>query len=69
VAGDGTSALSEREAALLPLLAGTLSLREIGAVMHVSVNTVKTHSRLLYRKLDVTSRDDAVHRARQLGLL
>lgn len=67
--GDGASALSEREAALLPLLAGTLSLREIGAVLHVSVNTVKTHSRLLYRKLEVTSRDDAVRRARQLGLL
>jgi LuxR family maltose regulon positive regulatory protein len=66
---DGFSGLSEREAALLPLLAGTLSLREIGAVMHVSLNTVKTHSRVLYRKLDVTSRGDAVHRARQLGLL
>ncbi|PZS28177.1 MAG: hypothetical protein DLM61_15280 [Pseudonocardiales bacterium] len=38
--------LSDRERELLPLLAGILSQREIGAVL----NTVKTHSRLLYRK-------------------
>lgn len=39
--------LSDRETELLPLLAGTLSQREIGAVLHLSLNTVKTHSRLL----------------------
>ena len=61
--------LSERERELLPLLAGTLSQREIGAVLHLSLNTVKTHGRLLFRKLGVSSRADAVARARELGLL
>lgn len=67
--GDSTVTLSERERELLPLLAGTLSQREIGAVLHVSLNTIKTHSRLLYRKLGASSRADAVQRARQIGLL
>lgn len=69
---DGAAAavtLSDRERDLLPLLAGTLSQREIGAVLHLSLNTVKTHSRLLYRKLGASSRIEAVHRARQTGLL
>jgi LuxR family maltose regulon positive regulatory protein len=61
--------LSDRERELLPLLGGTLSQREIGAVLHVSLNTVKTHSRLLFRKLGVSSRAEAVARARALGLL
>lgn len=65
----GDPTLSDREAVLLPLLAGTLSLREIGAVLHVSLNTVKTQSRTLYRKLGVSSRGEAVLRARQRGLL
>ena len=43
--------------------------REIGAVLHLSLNTVKTHSRVLYRKLGASSRADAVQRARRIGLL
>ncbi|GAA2863692.1 LuxR C-terminal-related transcriptional regulator [Pseudonocardia halophobica] len=66
---DEESGLSERERQLLPLLAGTLSQREIGAVLHLSLNTVKTHTRLLFRKLGVSSRGDAVARAREIGLL
>jgi LuxR family maltose regulon positive regulatory protein len=68
---DGTAvvAFSDRERQLLPLLAGTLSQREIGAVLHLSLNTVKTHSRMLYRKLGASSRADAVQRARRIGLL
>ena len=68
---DGTAAmaLSDRERELLPLLAGTLLQREIGSVLHLSVNTVKTHSRVLYRKLGASSRADAVQRARHIGLL
>ena len=59
----------QRERELLPLLAGTLSQREIGTVLHLSLNTVKTHGRLLFRKLGVSSRAEAVARARELGLL
>jgi LuxR family maltose regulon positive regulatory protein len=61
--------LSDRERELLPLLAGTLSQREIGAVLHVSLNTVKTHRRVPYRQLGASSRAEAVQRAWQIGLL
>ena len=55
---------------LLTLIAATgLSRREIGARLYISVNTVKTHTRELYRRLSATSRMDAVARAEALGLL
>jgi LuxR family maltose regulon positive regulatory protein len=60
--------LTERELAVLHLLGGTLSLREIGAEMQVSANTVKTHTQAIYRKLGVSARSDAVEAARLLGL-
>jgi LuxR family maltose regulon positive regulatory protein len=37
--------------------------------LYVSVNTLKTHLKSLYRKLDATSRHDAVVRSKELGLL
>jgi LuxR family maltose regulon positive regulatory protein len=61
--------LSERELAVLRLLVGDLSQREIGTELFVSVNTVKAHTRNIFRKLGVTSRTDAVARGRELGLL
>ncbi|WP_344825457.1 helix-turn-helix transcriptional regulator [Actinocorallia longicatena] len=61
--------LTDREVAVLRLLAGDLSLREIGGRLYVSVNTVKSHSRAIYRKLGVTSRIEAVERAGELGLI
>ncbi len=61
--------LSEREFAVLRLLATQLSLREIGAELYVSQNTVKTHTQSIYRKLSASSRADAVSRARELDLL
>jgi LuxR family maltose regulon positive regulatory protein len=61
--------LSERELAVLRLLPSRLSQREIAAELYVSFNTVKTHMRSIFRKLGVASRDDAVTRARELGLL
>jgi LuxR family maltose regulon positive regulatory protein len=60
---------SDAELAVLRLLASDLSQREIGARLYVSLNTVKTHTRGLYRKLGVNSRDEAVARAATLGLL
>ena len=61
--------LSERELDVLRLLASDLSLREVAGELYVSLNTVKTHTRALYRKLDATSRERAVERARELELL
>ena len=59
---------SGAELAVLQGLATDLSRREIGERLYISLNTVKTHIRELYRKLDVTSRADAVARAEALGL-
>ena len=66
---DSADELSERELAVLRLLSSQLSLREIGNELYVSQNTVKTHTRNIYAKLRVSSRQQAVRRARELGLL
>jgi LuxR family maltose regulon positive regulatory protein len=62
-------ALSGRETEVLRHLAELLSTEEIAATMFVSVNTVRTHIRSILRKLGVTRRNDAVRRAKELGLL
>jgi LuxR family maltose regulon positive regulatory protein len=51
------------------LLPGPLRRDEIAEALHVSLNTAKAHLAGLYAKLGVSSRTDAVTRARQLGLL
>jgi ATP/maltotriose-dependent transcriptional regulator MalT len=61
--------LSERELAVLRLLASKLSQREIAGELYVSFNTVKTHTRAIFRKLGAASRAEAVARARELGLI
>ncbi|HEX5947840.1 MAG TPA: LuxR C-terminal-related transcriptional regulator [Acidimicrobiales bacterium] len=61
--------LSERELSVLRYLPSRLSNREIGAELFVSLNTVKSHLKTIYRKLDVERREEAVRRARQLGLI
>ncbi|OHV38066.1 LuxR C-terminal-related transcriptional regulator [Pseudofrankia sp. EUN1h] len=68
-AGRGADRLSERELAVLSYLPTMLTTAEIAAELYVSVNTVKTHLKSIYRKLDVARRRDAVHRARALHLL
>jgi LuxR family transcriptional regulator, maltose regulon positive regulatory protein len=62
-------ALTPKEFEVLRLLATRLSRREIGERLYVSLNTVKTHQRAIYRKLGVEHRGAAVSRARELGLL
>jgi LuxR family transcriptional regulator, maltose regulon positive regulatory protein len=61
--------LSERELAVLRFLPTMLSNAEIASEMFVSANTVKTHLKHVYRKLDVADRRQAVRRARELRLL
>ena len=61
--------LTTREATVLRLLPTLMSNIEIAAAMHLSVNTVKSHLKALYRKLAVDRRREAVMRARELGLL
>jgi LuxR family maltose regulon positive regulatory protein len=61
--------LSDAEIAVLRLLATELSQREIAGQLFVSVNTVKTHTRLIYRKLGVGSRAEAVARAFALEVI
>jgi ATP/maltotriose-dependent transcriptional regulator MalT len=60
---------SPAELAVLRCLATGLSRREIGVRLFVSLNTIKTHTRELYRKLGATSAAEAVARAEALGLL
>lgn len=61
--------LSGRERDVLERLAGMMSTEEIAADLYVSVNTVKTHLKSVFRKLAVNRRGDAVRRARDLRLL
>jgi LuxR family maltose regulon positive regulatory protein len=61
--------LTERELTVLRYLQGTLSNVEIAGLLYVSVNTLKTHVRSIYRKLHAAHRRDAVRRARDLMLL
>ena len=61
--------LTEREVTVLCLLRGSLSLREIGQELHLSQNTIKTHTRAIYRKLDVSTRLGAVEKGHRAGVL
>jgi LuxR family maltose regulon positive regulatory protein len=61
--------LTKREQTVLRLLQSRLSLAEIAGELFLSANTVKTHTRAIYQKLEVSTRDDAIQRARQLRLL
>ncbi len=61
--------LSGREREVLSLLSGMLSTAEVASELYISVNTVKTHLKTIYRKLAATHRGEAVRRARQLELL
>jgi LuxR family maltose regulon positive regulatory protein len=60
--------LSERELAILRYLSSRLTTAEIGQELYVSVNTVRTHTKAVYRKLGVGSCQDAVSEAHRLGL-
>jgi len=61
--------LSERELEVLRLLATSLPTAEIAIELFITVNTLRTHTKNIYGKLDVHSRREAVARAQELGLL
>jgi LuxR family maltose regulon positive regulatory protein len=62
-------ALSGAELSVLRLLRSELSQREIAGELHLSFNTIKTHTRNIYRKLGVAERAAAISRARELSLI
>ena len=65
----GASALTTAELRLLPMLSTHLSFPEIAGEMFLSRHTVKAEAMSIYRKLGVSSRNQAVSRARELALL
>jgi LuxR family maltose regulon positive regulatory protein len=65
----GASALTNAELRLLPMLSTHLSFPEIAEEMFLSRHTVKAEAMSIYRKLGVSSRNQAVGRARELALL
>ena len=65
----GASALTAAELRLLPPLATHLSFPEIAAELFLSPHTIKSEMKSIYRKLGASTRNQAVTRARELGLL
>jgi LuxR family maltose regulon positive regulatory protein len=61
--------LTDRERTVLARMALAMSVIDIAADLHVSVNTVKTHQKSLYRKLSVQRAYDAVRRGRQMQII
>ncbi|MEV5599677.1 LuxR C-terminal-related transcriptional regulator [Streptomyces sp. NPDC052496] len=63
------ASLTARELTVLRRLQEEVPLRRIADDLFVSHNTVKSHTRAVYRKLGAHSRTEALHRARQRGLI
>jgi LuxR family transcriptional regulator, maltose regulon positive regulatory protein len=68
-AAPGASSLTAAELRVLPMLVTHMSFPEIGAEMFLSPHTVKSQAMSIYRKLGASSRNQAVTRSRELGLL
>ena len=65
----GPSTLTVAELRLVPFLPTHLTYPQIGARLYLSRNTVKSQAISIYQKLDVSSRDEAIERLREIGLL
>jgi len=65
----GSTALTAAELRILPMLSTHLSFPEIGKELFLSPHTIKSAMKSIYRKLGATTRNEAVTRARELGLL
>ncbi len=61
--------LTERELEILVLMADGLTNQDIADRLFISINTVKTHAKNIYSKLDVRNRAQAIVRAAEAGLL
>jgi len=61
--------LTKRELDILRRLSSGLPITQIAANLHISNNTIKSHLKSVYRKLDVDSRQNAVTKAQELALL
>ena len=61
--------LTRQQLAILAMLQEGHGNKEIARQLFVSVNTIKTHLRLLYEKMDVANRTACIEKARQMGLL
>ena len=66
---EGASELTEREREVLRYLAEGMPKRDIGAALFLSYNTIHSHTKSIYQKLRVSSRQAAVEKARELGAL
>ena len=66
---EGNSELTEREREVLRYLAEGMPKRDIGVALFLSYNTIHSHTKSIYQKLRVSSRQAAVERARELGAL
>jgi ATP/maltotriose-dependent transcriptional regulator MalT len=64
-----SGALTAKEIQILGLLDSTMTIENIGASLHLSRNTVKTHLKNIYRKLGVNSRVGAVAKGRELQII
>ena len=67
--GDLADPLTDRELEILSYLPSRFTNTELAGQCYVSVNTIKTHMAHIYRKLEVANRNEAIIRARELGLL
>ena len=67
--GDALNALTERERRVLALVALDQSNKEVARLLNISTETVKTHLKNIFAKLDVQQRWQAAELARSLGLL
>jgi DNA-binding NarL/FixJ family response regulator len=65
----GVISLSDREQEVLDLIARGFSYGEIARVKSITMHTVQSHIKSLYRKLEVHSRSEAVYEATRMGLL
>ena len=61
--------LTKREIEIASHLSSGKPITSIGALLHISHNTMKTHLKNIYRKLGVEGRDQAVEKAKSLGLI